>query len=180
MHHRKSVQFVLGCIVLCLILGLAGGLWLKTERETRHIAFQATQTWIDTLTTQYGAELSQLIAAYEYGRWETSEKSDLTVTVTHHYVIEYTETRCQAYAAVAIDSEHIYNPLDSSPCGFCAVYIFARANSQQPWKFAAFLPIMGNYNDHLRDWDAHHKQFEGLIEIRPEWEACPYYVCSVK
>lgn len=181
MRHNKSVRLVpLGCAMFCVVLGLMGGLWLKTERETRHVASQATQTWIDTLTMQHGAELNQLIASYEYGRRETSEKPDLTVTVSHHYVIEYTETRCQAYAAVAVDSEYIHNPLDSRPCGFCAVYIFVRDNSQQPWRFAAFLPIMGNYSDHLRDWDTHYKQFEGWIEIRPEWEACPYYGCGLK
>jgi len=145
-----------------------------TEKEAQALVAQATQTWMETLMVEHGTELSQLIADYECERWEMP---DLTITVSRHYVIEYTETRCQAYAAVAVDSEYIYNPLDSRPCGFCAVYIFVRTDSQQPWRFAAFLPIMGSYSDHLRDWYDHHEQFEGLIEIRPEWEVCPYYSC---
>jgi hypothetical protein len=175
MDRRKAIWLgLLFCAICGVGLCLRGWLRFSAEREARTLAAQATQTAIDTLTAQHGAELTQLIADYEYGRWEMP---DLTVTVTHHYVLEYTETRCQAYAAVAVDSEHIYNPLNSRPCGFCAVYIFVRAGTQQPWTFGAFLPIMGNYSDHLRDWDAHHEQFEGLIEIRPAWEACPYYSC---
>lgn len=181
MDRRKAIWWGLSlCAICCASLGLLGWLRFSAKRETPALAAQATQTWLDALMTEQGNELSQLITDYEFERRETPEMADLTVTVTHHYVLEYTETRCQAYAAVAVDSAHISSPFDAWPCGFCAVYIFVRANAQQPWEFGAFLPIMGNYSDHLRDWDDHHEQFEGLIEIRPAWEACPYYGCGVK
>lgn len=179
-NKRFVLSILLTCSVFCVILCLLGWLKLNAERENRSLVAQATQTQIDNLTARYGEELSQLIADYEYGRRKTPKTSNLTITVTHLYVLEYTETRCQAYAAVAIDSENIYNPLDSRPCGFCAVYVFVRADSQQPWEFVTFLPIMGSASDHARDWNAHQEQFEGLIGVRPQWEACPYYGCGVK
>lgn len=183
MNSKKSIWWaILVGTILCMGLGLVGWLNLNAQREARHIKAEATQTWIDTLTMQHGEKLRHLIGNYEYERWQTSETPDLTITVTHHYVLEYTETRCQAYAAVAIDSKKIYNPLDSRPCGFCAVYVFVRADPQQPWEFGTFLPIMWSEEDLIRDWRSleEHGTYEGFIDVRPLWEPCPYWICVVE
>ena len=183
MTSRKCIWLLLLiCVILCMSLCLVGWLKLDAQREATHIETQATRTRIDTLTTRYGEELSQLIEHYEYGRWEEPHITDLTVSVSHHYVLEYTETRCQAYAAVGINSQNIYNDYDDRPCGFCAVYVFVRADSQQSWKLGEFLPIMGSADDLARDWYTLKElgTYEGFIDVCPQWEPCPYWLCSVK
>jgi hypothetical protein len=183
---RKRIWLaLLICVMLCMSLCVFGWLKLNAQREAAHIEAQATRTRIDTLTTRYGEELSQLIEHYEYGRreeppiygrWTEPHIADLTVNVSHHYVLEYTETRCQAYAAVAINSQNIYNDYDDRPCGFCAVYVFVRADSQQSWKLGTFLPIMGSADDLARDWRTLKElgTYDGLIDVCPQWEPCPY------
>jgi len=165
-------------------MGLCLGGWLEldAQRKANYIETQATQTWIDALTMNYGKELSQLIENYEHQRRESPETPDLAAIVTNYYVLEYTETRCQAYAAVAINSQYIYNDYNSQPCGFCAVYVFVRAGSQDSWKFGDFLPIMGSAYDLARDWSVLEElgSYEGFIDVCPQWEPCPYWTCTDK
>lgn len=183
MANRKRIWlFLLVYVMLCVSLCLVGWLKLNAQWEASHIEAQATQTWIDTLTARYGEELSRLIETYEHERREEPHIADLTVNVTYHYVLEYTETRCQAYAAVSINSQNIYNYYDNSPCGFCAIYVFVRADSQQPWELGEFLPIMGSADDLARDWRTLKElgTYEGFIDVCPQWESCPYWLCSIK
>lgn len=168
--------------LFCMSLCLVGWLKLDAQRKAVYIEAEATKTQIDTLTIKHRKEVSQLIEAYEYERWQISETPDLTITITHHYVLEYTETRCQAYAAVAIKSQNLYNDYDDRPCGFCAVYVFVRECPQQPWEFGTLLPIMWSADDLARDWNALEElgTYKGLIDVQPRWEPCPYWICVAK
>lgn len=180
-RKKNTLGLIVIGAILCLSLSLIC-LLLSTQQKTTYISSQTTQTQINTLTAKYGDRLSKLIQTYEQERWDTSLTADLLVTVTDHYVQEYTDTRCQVYAAVAINSPNLHNDYDDRPCGFCAVYVFVRAGPREPWEFGTFLPIMWSADDLVRDWKAHEEfgTYEGYIDSRPKWESCPYWLCTVK
>jgi|GEM_PF-2545743 len=183
MDNRKSIGLVvLICVMLCMSIMLVGWLRLNAQLEKARTEATATQTWLDNLTNQHEEELTNRIENYEYERQKEPETPDLTVEVTRLRVLEYTDVRCQAYAAVAINSQYIHNNYDNRPCGFCAVYVFVRAGPQQPWEFGTFLPIMWSADDLARDWKALEERgnYEGFIDIRPQWEPCPYWICTAK
>ena len=181
MANRKYQRGAILALVI-LGIGLCALIWLKLSAQWASTdgSAQATRDRESTLTTRYGEKLATLVEIYERGRWETSEISDVKTSVTSHYVLEYTATRCQVYAAVAIESQHLHNDLDSRACGFCALYVFVRPDPEQSWQFGTFLPIMWSADDLARDWRLHKElgTYTGFIDTRPRWEPCPYWICT--
>jgi hypothetical protein len=159
----RRIERVVIWVSIVLFLGLSSVCFtlvtkISEQRHAEQSVRTATTEAEQVLNFEYGAEVKQIVEGFELQRHEGSKN----VEATRIRVIEYTQERFKAYAAVKIKSGY----------GLCGIYVFLRED--EVWQFATFFPIMRTYDDLRRDWDQVRDGYVGYIDELPQWEPCEY------